>query len=308
MKRGQLTRKTELKAKKPLPHAARPGDRIQRQKPMPRLCTVCGYTFIPEKRNGIWTRQCSAECAKKAVKPPQARAKGDCPVCGKPRAIGAANRLLKTCGDRECVNELVRRSKLGDKNPSKKLRQDGPRNKWGQVCIEKKCKVCGENYLTPATYSSIRRTCSHRCAGILKSQEHAGTRKGRSNPNYKHGKRTGERDRVDERRWFDGAPRTCENPECLGRDGRTEGHHCFYKQMLRREGGDIWDPRNRFVLCRDCHKEHHGRRMPIALTSLPDSVYEFGVELLGPGAAYEYLRKRYRGQDPRLDALLSLSA
>lgn len=58
------------------------------------------------------------------------------------------------------------------------------------------------------------------------------------------------------------------------------------------------------ALHRDCHARHHSRRFPILLASLPDSAFAFAAELLGSGAAYEYLALRYVGSDPRHDALL----
>lgn len=54
----------------------------------------------------------------------------------------------------------------------------------------------------------------------------------------------------------------------------------------------------------DCHLAHHGRSRVLPLERLPDSVFAFAVELLGP-AAFDYLRRRYGGEDVRLDALLA---
>ena len=65
--------------------------------------------------------------------------------------------------------------------------------------------------------------------------------------------------------------------------------------------------------------EGDGRRLPFEDASF-DIVYsnsviehlgtlpnqrEFAREVLGAGPAYEYLRRRYAGQDPRLDALVT---
>lgn len=84
-------------------------------------------------------------------------------------------------------------------------------------------------------------------------------------------------------------------------------HHVFYAQHLRGRG-QCADPRNLVVVALVCHGRHHSGadgswRYPLGL--LPDSVFEFGVEVFGPGRAFEYLRRRYRGEDPRLDALLA---
>lgn len=105
--------------------------------------------------------------------------------------------------------------------------------------------------------------------------------------------------------WREALQPACENPLCRWETPRRERnqHHCIYAQHVRGAGGDVWDPRNSLTLCYDCHARHHGGdRIP--LSALPDSVFEFAVELLGTGPTYNYLRRRYRGTDPRLDALI----
>lgn len=67
------------------------------------------------------------------------------------------------------------------------------------------------------------------------------------------------------------------------------------------------DPRNLVWAGYRCHAAHHNRSHPYELRWLPDSAYEFAAEVLGPGRAYEYLRRRYTGPDVRLDALLAQS-
>lgn len=67
------------------------------------------------------------------------------------------------------------------------------------------------------------------------------------------------------------------------------------------------DPRNLVPVGPDCHAAHHNRSRPLRLAMLPDSVFEFAAELLGPPAAFEYLRRRYDGGDGRLDALLEVA-
>ena len=44
---------------------------------------------------------------------------------------------------------------------------------------------------------------------------------------------------------------------------------------------------------------------PSNAAALPDSVFSFAAELVNAGWAFEYLRRRYSGDDPRLEALLS---
>lgn len=87
----------------------------------------------------------------------------------------------------------------------------------------------------------------------------------------------------------------------------TVWHHVIYKQVVRREHGDVDDPRNLVPICDRCHVDHHDREDPLELTDLPDSVYEFAAELLGPGKAFNALRRAYAGDDPRLEALCSSS-
>lgn len=98
-------------------------------------------------------------------------------------------------------------------------------------------------------------------------------------------------------------------------------HHCIYEQELRRIVADgrltrmalpapdralltalVSDPRNLVPVAFDCHGAHHGRSRPYPLAMLPDSVFEFAAEVLGP-RAHGYLRRRYAGRDPRLDEL-----
>jgi hypothetical protein len=81
-------------------------------------------------------------------------------------------------------------------------------------------------------------------------------------------------------------------------------HHCVYQQEVRKHGGDLGDPRNFMVVSERRHERHHSRTEALSLEMLPDPAYEYASELLGPEKAYNYLRRRYSGQDPRLDALL----
>jgi hypothetical protein len=73
---------------------------------------------------------------------------------------------------------------------------------------------------------------------------------------------------------------------------------CAYRDLIE-------DPRNLVPVAFVCHERHHSRFLPLELRVLPDSVFEFAAELLGPGPAHLYLARYYRGRDPRLDALLS---
>lgn len=91
-------------------------------------------------------------------------------------------------------------------------------------------------------------------------------------------------------------------------------HHAIYRQELRHlAAGDRRrfakldaDYRNLFPLCEECHAAHHQRVRVLPLVVLPDSVYAFAKDVMWPERAYEYLRRRYSGEDERLDALLTI--
>lgn len=96
-------------------------------------------------------------------------------------------------------------------------------------------------------------------------------------------------------------------------DDAVHDHHVISRQRLKREcDGDAalygrWerDRRNLVAMSSGCHfGSQHNRTAPLPLVKLPDSVFEFAVEVLGHGPAYNALRRDYAGEDPRLDALL----
>jgi 5-methylcytosine-specific restriction endonuclease McrA len=167
------------------------------------------------------------------------------------------------------------------------------------------CEVCGAAREVKRSHAWIK-TCGGECAReATRRKMQAKDRTGAKNPNAKSGLRTGVRDRAGERRWYVAQRAVCD--VCGGR-GATIGvvlHHVVYRQHVRAEGGDCWDPRNAMNLCNSCHSSHHRRGRLIALWMLPASALEFAGELYGPGA-YDYLRRRYSGDDPRVDALLNL--
>ena len=83
-------------------------------------------------------------------------------------------------------------------------------------------------------------------------------------------------------------------------------HHACYSQWIPPESRQ--DTRNLVPTCFRCHERHHTRTCVFSLGLLPDSVFEFAVEVLGAGPAYERLRRTYRGEDRRLQALLGKEA
>jgi hypothetical protein len=103
-------------------------------------------------------------------------------------------------------------------------------------------------------------------------------------------------------------------------------HHCVYEAELRRivaagrPSRDALpadqralllalttDPRNLIAVAFQCHGAHHLGACRYRLGVLPDSVFEFAAEVLGP-RAHGYLRRRYAGADDRLDQLLLIEA
>lgn len=91
----------------------------------------------------------------------------------------------------------------------------------------------------------------------------------------------------------------------------TAHHHAVYQQELRRiargpaEFRAFRSDTRGFVACCDlCHNAHHARQSPFLLSVLGEEVFVFAEQIMGAGCAFEYLRRRYAGVDPRLDALL----
>lgn len=109
----------------------------------------------------------------------------------------------------------------------------------------------------------------------------------------------------------------------------VQQHHVVTRARLRDvakeaaradPGGPDWETRWG-VLCASkrnlvpvsvrCHMEHHAsgvRQRRLRLAALPDSVFEFAAEVLGPERAYSYLGRRYVGSDMRLEFLLREAA
>lgn len=164
---------------------------------------------------------------------------------------------------------------------------------------------CGREFDVKPSQAARRKTCSTRCAAAVKRTTQRGRRKGEKNPNFRHGKRAGVRERAGERAFRDVTAVGCRHPGCERTTTEVDQHHVVYVQEIRRVGGDRWDDRNALQLCKACHSSHHRRGSRVVpLAVLRDEAYAFAEETLGAGPAYEYLRRRYAGDDPRLDALL----
>ncbi len=88
---------------------------------------------------------------------------------------------------------------------------------------------------------------------------------------------------------------------------RLEVHHVLERQLLRKKGVAQFDPDNALALGPCCHQGQTSRLRQLPLTCLRDENYEFAARALG-AAGYDALRRRYSGDDPRLDALLALQS
>jgi hypothetical protein len=79
----------------------------------------------------------------------------------------------------------------------------------------------------------------------------------------------------------------------------ARGERGWLKRVVR-------DDRNLVPVAHRCHGRHHSRAAVYPLAIVPDSVFEFAVEVMGASRAFNYLERRYAGDDPRLDALLTV--
>lgn len=78
-------------------------------------------------------------------------------------------------------------------------------------------------------------------------------------------------------------------------------HHPIRQQVIRRYGGDPGDRRSMVPIAQVCHERHHSGARRIPLARLPDELFEFAEELMGPGPAYNELERQHAG-DPGRDA------
>jgi hypothetical protein len=107
-----------------------------------------------------------------------------------------------------------------------------------------------------------------------------------------NGSKRAERRRRAPKRWRDGHERVCAVAGCTVRRG-LHLHHVIHAQHVEWAGGDVWDPRNRMVVCEQHHADHHARVCPLSLADVPTSAFAFARDLLGGPTAYEYLLRRY---------------
>jgi hypothetical protein len=108
---------------------------------------------------------------------------------------------------------------------------------------------------------------------------------------------------------------------CGCRERAVHAHHILYRAEITRihktrlrEGKAtrplnvlLADDRNLAPAAFVCHGNHHAASQRYQLAALPDSAFEFAAEMMGV-RAHDWLRRRYGGEDPRLDALLETEA
>jgi hypothetical protein len=85
-------------------------------------------------------------------------------------------------------------------------------------------------------------------------------------------------------------------------------HHVVYQQEIRRRNGDTSDPRSMVPVAQVCHERHHSHFRSLPLSVLPDEAFDFARDLMGAGAAFNYLGRHYSGADVRLQMLLQEAA
>jgi 5-methylcytosine-specific restriction endonuclease McrA len=208
-----------------------------------------------------------------------------CPVCSEefvPRRIGqkvcsracSATRLGEVSGDGSRASAAVRQAK--------------------SPMVQKTCPVCGAEFEVHYAYRLQRKTCSPACSAKLRATPRGRT--GSANPNYRSGRSVGKRPPAA---WRNAVQAACESPLCTGSRGQhLHLHHVVYLQALRREGVDLWDPRNAMTLCATCHAKHHHRTRIIPISALPEAAVRFAVQLMGEDRAAAYLARRYAADDP----------
>lgn len=205
--------------------------------------------------------------------------------------VVSAGFLRKTCSPK--CQSAYRRQRAGERPP----------RPWTRFDL--KCEGCGRTwtYAKPPSTSYLPKACSPQCRADLKRRGN-GDRRGRRNPAYKKG------DRVGWHEWIATREDLCavcgRSRTGVGKknSGRLEIHHAIYDQHIRAAGGNRYDTRAGMTVCARCHKRHHLRSVVIPLVVVPDAVFGFASELFGAEGAYEYLRRYYAGEDPRLEGLL----
>lgn len=216
------------------------------------------------------------------------RGRRACPVCGEmfePRKVHGA--WTRACSD-ACGQAIPKPAPA----PKPVMTDTG---KTRHTCV-----VCGHVRFVPTqSRKPVSRTCSKRCARKLTKDTPVAAPVAKRDP-------YSARSRKDSERWGSARTSQCSSSRCERKGGQKIKalHHIVFRQHVENERGDEWDPRNAMTVCPACHAAHHARVRLLLAVDLPDSVFEFASELMGPGRAYNYLRRGYEGPDARLDRLL----
>lgn len=294
--------------------------------PKQRTCLNCGVPLPERTGPGPRPKCCSRECYWASFPKKHVR---NCAVCGKEFRFAMPSKAPKTCS-RSCASTLRERNLSDEVRAQREAKRDERRKANWRTCAHPDCanivnsslaRYCsrGCHYSDPNRRTAGRRVpwLIFRCETCGVSFERApGHGTGRwcspkcnPGPTKNNGRATPKPVAVVPPP-PPAPPRWAWNEDemiCVvcGRGG-AHRHHIIYSQHVVAVSPALaWDTRNRLGLCGFHHRSHHGRSATIPLALLPDSAYEFAAELLGAGAAYEYLARRYRGDDSRLVALLS---
>jgi hypothetical protein len=103
------------------------------------------------------------------------------------------------------------------------------------------------------------------------------------------------RDEPGYREWHEPVIGPC---AVCGVRGTLVRHHVVREQDVRKAEGDPWELRNSILIgagysCR-CHRRHHDHFRRISLSLVPAEAIAFARELLGAGAAEDYLARHYQ--------------
>lgn len=82
--------------------------------------------------------------------------------------------------------------------------------------------------------------------------------------------------------------------------GPWERHHVVEAQEVKRLGLPLWNTMNILRLCVECHRKHTQHVALIPLVKLRNVNYQYAFMHMG-SRAYNYMRRHYTGEDPRLD-------
>lgn len=92
-----------------------------------------------------------------------------------------------------------------------------------------------------------------------------------------------------------------------GSTGKWDAHHVVEAAWLRRNAPDsVFDQRNALRLLKRVHERHTNAYQRVPLVALRAENIAFAFDVMGP-AAYDYLKRHYSGEDPRIEAALEVT-